>query len=316
MNIEKTLRKFPRQFEYEPRIENEGRLKPAQKFIVVGMGGSHLPAGILKTWNPELKILIHRDYGLPHLSDEVLHQSLIILSSYSGDTEETLDAFHQGLEKDLNLAAISTGGELVELAKKGTVPHIQLPDADIPARLAVGVSVKAHLKLLAEEQALSELASLASTLDVSSCETRGQELAQKISGKIPVIYGSHRNRYLAYNFKVSFNETAKIPAFSNLFPELNHNEMEGFAAGGDSFHFIFLQDEQDDPRIQKRMTLTQKIYEERGLPVEAVKIEGDSPWQRIFNNILTAAWTAYFLSQSLNFDPTRASLVEEFKRRL
>lgn len=316
MDIREALKNFPQQFEYEPRIENEARLRPAQRFIVVGMGGSHLPAGILKTWNPNLKLLIHRNYGLPKVPEEILRESLIILSSYSGNTEEVWDAFDQAIKKELNMAVISTDGKLLEQARSKNIPYIRLPDNGIPSRLALGLSVRAHLKLLGDEQALSDLSSLVATLDTTACKARGKELSQKILGKIPVIYGSHRNRYLAYNFKVNFNETAKIPAFSNLFPELNHNEMEGFTGAGDQFHFIFLQDADDDPRIQRRMELTKKLYGERGLPVEVVASEGDSFWQKIFNSVLTAAWAAFNLAELRGTDADQSLLVEEFKERL
>ena len=92
MEMEQSIRDFPKQFEYNPVIENEANLKRQDKFVVVGMGGSHLAADLLKAANPLLDIIIQKDYGLPDISDEELKNRLIIASSYSGNTEETIDA--------------------------------------------------------------------------------------------------------------------------------------------------------------------------------------------------------------------------------
>lgn len=308
-----TLKNFPEQFKYNPVIENSGRLRSTQKFIVVGMGGSHLAADLVKEWNPYLEVLIHKDYGLPKVIDKTLRESLIILSSYSGDTEEVLDAFAQAIAQDLNVCAISVGGKLLEMAKKESLPFIQLPDTGIPPRLALGFSTKAHIKLMGNSWDLEELTALAGSLDGERCESQGKDIAQKINGKTPIIYASSQNYSVAYNWKTKFNETGKIPAFMNVFPELNHNEINGFERLSQNFHFIFLEDANDDPRIQKRMGLTKKNYENLGLGVEVIKMSDSKIWRKIFISLLTADWTAYYTAKLNGADPERVPVVEEFK---
>src|SRR3989338_4612463 len=126
--MEDSIKSFAEQFKWEPEVVSLGSLaSESSKFIVCGLGGSHLSAGLLKVAEPKLDLLIHRDYGLPRVPDYFLRESLIILSSYSGNTEEVLDAGRLGLEQKLNLAVITTGGALLDFAKAHNLPYVQLP---------------------------------------------------------------------------------------------------------------------------------------------------------------------------------------------
>lgn len=314
--MDEGIKNFALQFEFVPEIINEDRLKPASAFAVVGMGGSHLAADLIKLWKPRLYLDIHKNYRLPSIPPEKLGEHLVILSSYSGNTEEVLDAFDESSSKGLNTAVISTGGKLLELAKEYHVPYIQLPNRGVPSRLALGLSVKAHLKLMGEEDALAELTKLAAVFDPVRVEARGRELATKISNKTPLIYSSAKNAALAYNWKIKFNETGKIPAFYNVFPELNHNEMQGFDTFDDKFCFVFLKDKSDHPRVQKRMTITKKLLVDRGFPIAEIKLEGENVWHKIFGNLLLADWASYYVAQNNGVDPAATPMIEEFKRLL
>src|ERR1700722_306403 len=109
------IKNYAKQFEYEPKVENAAKLKKAKKFVVCGMGGSHLAADILKDWHPELDIIVWSNYGLPPLGEKELKERLIILNSYSGGTEETIDAFNTAKAKRLNFAVIASHGKLIAL---------------------------------------------------------------------------------------------------------------------------------------------------------------------------------------------------------
>jgi len=150
--MKEAIQNFPKQFAYEPEIENSENLKSYDKFIVVGMGGSHLAADLLKTWKPSLNVTVRSDYGLPALREEDLKNILVIASSYSGNTEETIDGFKQAVGNGLSVAAISVDGKLKELASEHSIPYVQLPDTGIQPRSALGFSFKALLKLIAEEE--------------------------------------------------------------------------------------------------------------------------------------------------------------------
>lgn len=315
--IVKALNNFPKQFEFNPQIENSEKLGKYEKFIVVGMGGSALSAGLLKVAYPNLNVIVHRNYGLP--SSVVSRQSLVICSSYSGNTEEVINGFNEALSRELHLAAITTGGKLLELAKKHQVPFIQIPDTGIEPRLATGFSLVALLKLINESE-FKKLSKLSKDLDSKTADHKAKLLTKSLWDKIPIIYASTRNGPIAYNWKIALNESGKIPAFCNVFPELNHNEMTGFdlikttQSLNERFLFIFLKDSADHPKIIKRIGVCKKLYEDRGFKVEIVLLEGNSPWHKIFNSLLIAGWTAYHLSQYYGTEPDAVPMVEEFKK--
>lgn len=320
MSIIDVIKNFPKQFEYEPAIENASRLARLDSFIVCGMGGSHLASGLLKIANPDLDILIHKNYGLPQVSEEKLRNSLLIASSYSGNTEEVIDFFERALEKNLNVAVVSTGGKLIKLAKEHNRPYVQMPATGIQPRSALGFSLRAQMKLMGDEKGLKQTALLAQKLEPVKFEQEGKELAKILQEKIPVIYSSARNEYLTYIWKIKFHEGAKIPAFHNVFPELNHNEMTGYDVIdstknlSEKLHFIFLKDPQGNARILKRMQITKELYKERGLRAEVLDLRGDNIWQKIFNSLTLADWAAYYSAQNYGTDPGQVPMVEEFKK--
>jgi glucose/mannose-6-phosphate isomerase len=316
------IKNFNKQFEYEPVVENADKLERKDKFIVAGMGGSHLAAGLLKIWKPELDLTIHRDYGLPAVSAKELSENLIILSSYSGNTEEvtdaeeTIDVYENLTKTDLSSAVISTGGKLIELAKEDSAAFVQMPDTDIQPRSALGYSVKALLKVIGDEETLKELTELSETLDPSEYDSQGKALAEKLKGKVPVIYSSTRNTAVAYNWKIKFNETGKIPAFYNVLPEMNHNELEGYSIKEltEKFHFIILEDVEDDERVLKRMEVLEKLYKDKGLPVDVIEIKGKNKYHKVFASLLTADFAAYYTAQQYGLEAEPVPTIEEFKK--
>ncbi len=315
------IKNFHEQFAFEPQIENASLLPQATKYVVVGMGGSHLAADLLRVWNPALNLIIHEDYGLPAMSDDELRERLIILSSYSGNTEEVLEAFEEARIKNLPCAVITIGGKLLELAKTNSVPYIQMPDTGIQPRCALGFSLMALFKLIDQPEALQEARQLSSLLRPDEFESSGQELAKKLQGFVPVIYSSRRNIPIAYNWKIKLNETGKIPAFYNFFPELNHNEMNGFDVEettrtlSNNFAFLLLEDKSDQMKIQSRMQILKKLYQDRSFMVESIKLpQNNNRFYKIFSSIVLADWVAYYTAKYYDVEPEQVPMVEEFKK--
>lgn len=309
-----------KQFAFLPKIENAENLKKLEKFIIVGMGGSHLASDILKMIEPKSDIIIHRNYGLPTLPEEDLKERLIILSSYSGNTEEVLDAYNEAGRLNLPRAVISIGGKLLEKAKKDSVPYIQMPDFGIQPRSALVLNLRSLLKLFGEEEMLAEMGKLQDTFMPEKFEEEGKKMAERLRGSVPIIYASEKNYALAYNWKIKFNETGKIPAFYNVLPELNHNEMTGFDVKdttrelSEKFYFIFLLDEADEPKIQNRMRIVAKLYEDRKLKTFNVQTTGKNIFEKIFNTLVIADFGAYFIAEGYGLESEEVPMVEEFKK--
>lgn len=317
--MEKAIRDFPKQFEWRPKVENTSRLRSFSHVVVGGIGGSHLTADVLNAIGAPVPLSVHRDYGLPAFAKP---DALYIASSYSGNTEETLDFAYTAHKRGLNLAVVTTGGKLLEFARANSLPYITLPSTGIQPRSALGFSLIALARLIGAGKLLSEVMALSGSFDMNALETRGRELAKKLAGRVPVMYASERNSAVAYNWKIKMNETGKIPAFMNVFPELNHNEMTGFDATpkskplSEKFAFVFLADSEDDSRITKRFATTRELYEARGLPVFEMPLSGSSRVARIFDSLLIADWTAYHIAKANGAEPEQVPMVEEFKQRI
>ncbi len=322
MNMRDAINGFTKQFEYEPIVQNNDKLRQKESFIVVGMGGSGHPAEIVKYENPSLDITVHRDYGLPDFTEAKLRGSLMILSSYSGNTEEVLDAFQRAKESGFTMAVIAMGGRLLALAKEEGIPYIQLPDTGIQPRSALGFSTKALCKIIGAEKMVRSLAKLAHTLAPADYEEAGKRLAETLKGKVPMIYASRRNGAIAMLWKIIFNETGKIPMFYNVFPELNHNEMQGFDVKdstrplSEPLAVLILKDPCDHPKIQARMQAVAKLYRDRGLYVEMLEIKGNSLFFKVFSSITLANWAAFYTAQQYGVDAEQIPMVEEFKKMI
>lgn len=318
--ISEEIKNFPKQFEFVPKVENSKALKKTDSFLVCGMGGSNLAAGLIKTWNPNLNIFEHRNYGLPNLPPAILKKSLVIASSYSGNTEETISSFQEAIKKKIPVAVVSAGGKLLDLARKFKKPHIQFHSGRIQPRSAVGYSIRAVLKLMENRAGLAETGKLADFLKSYEVERAGAALAKKLKGRVPIIYTSERNAAIGYNWKIKINETAKTPAFRNVFPELNHNEMTSYDVQLNTkdlsrkFYFLILKDPADHPRILKRMNVTERLLRDREFLVETMILNGKSAFHKIFSSLLVADWTAYYLSKEYRVEATEVPMVEEFKR--
>ena len=326
--MEESIKGIAGQFNFNPEIQNSDKFGAYKKYVVSGMGGSHLAADILKNLltvdGREVSIIIHQDYGLPqNISQDVSNSdTLFIASSFSGNTEETLDFAKCVLEKNWPLAIITKGGELLKLADRNKLPFVLIPDVQIQPRIALGYSILALSKLLNQKKLIQEFQTLSSRINTVYWQEKGVELQKELGGRIPVIYASERNRMIAYNWKIKFNETGKIPAFFNIFPELNHNELAGFDHNEKSvdlsqkFLIIALTDSDDDKRIQRRMEVTLDVLSRKGITVKKIDLEGETRVLKIFNSLIFADWTAFYTAKYYGHEPNDVPLVEEFKRRL
>jgi glucose/mannose-6-phosphate isomerase len=316
------INKTATQFGFRPRIINQNHLRKHSGYVAVGMGGSMLAAELLKLWKPEMEIIMHRNYGLPEISKTELKKRLIILSSYSGNTEEVIDGYKKADELGLNKIIITTGGKLLAIAKNNNVPYIQMPDLGIQPRAAIPLSLLSFLKATGQEKMLTEVKNLENNLSVKKYEKKGKELAKWLSKRMPIIYTSAKNEILGYIWKITFNETGKIPAYNNVFPELDHNEINGYSVAkkieklSDEFGFIILQDINDHPRVKKRMEVTAKMYQGRKLPVKIIEVSGENEYLKIFNSVALADYAAYYTGVNYGLETEEVPMVEEFKKKI
>ena len=316
--LEQTLNEFSRQFEYEPGIANADTLGEYKKYVLLGMGGSHLAGDILLRMHPDIDMVVWSDYGLPPIAD--LSERLVIVSSYSGNTEEVLDGLRVAGEQGIPTAIITTGGALKDIAQQKRLPYVELPATGIQPRNALGYTLVGLLKVLRLEEDLAHISTLKATLTDGALKTDGQELAIRAVGRVPVFYTSRANKTLAYNWKIKCNETTKIPAFYNIFPELNHNELAGMDVIektkelSKQYMFFFITDTYDHERVQLRMRVTKELYAERGLITHEMSLDGETAYERIFRSIVRADWFSFTLARHYETDPNTVPIIEQFKQ--
>jgi hypothetical protein len=181
--------------------------------------------------------------------------------------------------------------------------------------MVLGAGTIALLELLGERDGVDEIHALAETFSVDDLARLGAERAARLAGTIPILYSSERNANLAYIWKIMLNETGKTPAFCNVVPEANHNEIEGFASAAPKkpFSVLLLADPEDDPRIQKRMDVFARTIQ--NVRIERVMLDG-STFQGIFSCAIEAAWTAYHVAIASGADPETTPMIEAFKDQM
>lgn len=316
--MKEILRTYNTQFQFRPEIVNEHLIKKNFKQIVLcGMGGSHLSTGLLKIIEPGLDLYVHRDYDVPPFSKTFLESSLLIASSYSGNTEETI-SFYKKIKQlyDLPVLCISVGGELIELAQKNNDPYIVLPKTEFVPRTALGVTTIAIASILKDKGVLYNLQNL--TLDVSQIENDAKKIYNQITSSVPIFYSSNQNLGIAYNWKIKLNETAKQMAFYNIFPEFNHNELESyeFLDNSKTFIPILMRDNDDGSKIKKRFDVFESILREKNISYLSIDISNTNTYKKVFNSVLMADFVSAYIAESKGVPLSEVPLIEEFKKRL
>jgi len=295
-----------------------------KKIILSGMGGSALPANLLKVFlsvtgsNFNIPITINRDYTLPKQVDETWCG---IFSSYSGNTEETLACLTEAEKRGIKqIVVLAHAGKLKQIAEDKGYLFIEIPDTLQP-RLSYGYLIGAMLKLFSNSSLLTlnfpEINQEVETyLSLNSeLEEQGKALAETIKGKVPIVYASNVWKYLAMVWKINFNENAKTQSFWNCFPELNHNEMVGFTNLVADYKIIILNDPSDHERIQKRIDVFKQVLGDK-MDIEIITMHGETPFIKMLSTLLLGQWTSYHLALLYGIDPAPVDMVEEFKKKI
>jgi len=294
-----------------------------ERVLLAGMGGSWMAAALLRDAGIVTHPMnIHRSYDIPSWVDE---NTLVIASSFSGNTEETTSAYEAAKLKNVPLMGVSSGGELQERCNADGIPFVKIPanPPTIQPRCATGYSVgiiaavlnKLGMTVSNTEEVINGLSARLSAY-MQTARQKGESLGPQFTKVTPVIYSSNEYKSVARIWKIKCNENAKTPAFWNFFPELNHNEMVGWTLPHGAFHVVILKDGNSHERILKRMDITSQLLKEKGVEVTTVDMEGSNQAEKVLSTLLTGDWFSYKLALELQVDPTPVALVEDFKKLL
>lgn len=308
--------------------ENDGR--DVTSIIVTGMGGSALAALLAKVWlKNDLRVPfeIVRDYNLPLY---VNHQTLVIASSYSGNTEETVNALQEASGRGAQLAVIASAGKLVEMAEKSNIAHVTLP-VGLQPRMAVLYNLRALLALLENfglvHGKLEEVETVSQWLGAESAawgpsvpteRNYAKQLAEQAVGKTPVFYGGPLTAPVAYKWKISFNEDAKNVSFWNEYPECNHNEFLGWTSHPveKPFAVFDLVSSFEHPQILKRFEISDRLLSGMRPKATTITLVGDSLIAQLLWGSILADYVSIYVAVLNGVDPTPVELIEKFKKEL
>ena len=333
---------LPEQFEQAKRVALDADLgglagKRYASVVIAGLGGSAIGGDLLRAvFEPILTcpVVVVRDYDLPGF---VGADTLVIASSNSGNTEETLSAYAQARKAGASILAATTGGKLDELTEADNVPCIALPVTGLQPRAAVGYSfvplvvALARIGLLPQsvlsdiDEAMGVLISVRGECgpDVTVEHNLAKRLANAWLGKIPFIYGSQAERgVVAYRWKTQISENAKALAVSNVFPELNHNETVGWSGKhgqGDVEKYLtvtLLRDASEPSHIVRRVELTKELLAERKVRIDEVWSKGTSALARMFSLVYAGDFASCYLALAYGEDPTPVAAIEWLKKQL
>ena len=297
--------------------------------IVAGMGGSAVGGRLaLAALGPRLvrPFVVADGYAPPSWTGP---EHLVLCSSYSGNTEETLAAYDVALERGAQRLVATTGGALAERARRDGAPVIPLPGGFQP-RAAVGYGLVAALEaaalagagpsLRAEVEAAAALAeTLAAEWGPDGDEDGdAKALARRLHGTVPVVAGAELTAPVAYRWKCQINENAGLPAFSSVLPELDHNEVVGWpgAAGLGPFSAVFLEDAGAHPRNALRSELTAGEAKAGATVVERVSARGDTPLERLISLVLLGDLVSLYLAVLAGTDPVDIAPIDRLKAAL
>lgn len=301
-----------------------------RNIIISGMGGSAIGGELLKDWTRE-KILVPlevcRDYSLPNYADK---ETLLFISSYSGETEESLGALLDGLRHNCRIVCVSSGGALLELAEKLNLDYIRVPSG-LPPRgalpfmfLPLLVQIGRLLLVPSVEKEISEAIDVVGQICKANSPQKSfdcnfsKKLAAEILGTIPVTYGFGIFRGVAQRFKQQFNENSKVPAKWEYFSELDHNEIVGWDKCGKlnaSFSIIYIRDKREPHGIRLRIQTTKDIITHAVKSFE-VWSEGTSDLPRMLSAICFGDFASVYLALLRGVDPTPVRTVSVLKKQL
>ena len=302
--------------------------KKFNSVIVSGLGGSAISADLMQNFlRSEMKLpfFVNRNYFLPSFADE---NTLVVISSYSGNTEETVEVFNSALAKGCKIFCITTGGKVEKIAAQKNVPMIKVLPGFQP-RYSLGLSFFSLLKAFQEIGLISDQSKFVNQI-IDLWKNKGNEysqennsaikLAEELVGFIPSIYSAtDLTSAVGYRFKCQFNENSKLHAFHNVIPELNHNEIIGWESFAEKqFHtkLITILDDDYPTQIKKRFEITSELASKNGAEVIKLKSNEKEYKLRLMDLIYLGDWITYYTAVLRGFNPTEIENINILKQRL
>jgi glucose/mannose-6-phosphate isomerase len=307
--------------------------KDFKQILIAGMGGSAIGADLLASYCAPLApipVFVHRDYGLPLFARGA--ETLVICSSHSGNTEETLDAFEAAREAECRIIVVSTGGELTKRAKENNVPlwtfeHKGQPRAAVGFSFGLLLAMFQRLGLIPDQKetvgdAVAAMKRSQQHLQsrVPAAKNPAKRYAGQLMGRWVTIMAAGLLTAVARRWKGQLNEVSKAGANFEFIPEANHNTLAGTMNPEETLNAhamtMFLRSPSDHPRNRLRIDLTKNAFMLEGMNTDLVEARGNTPLAHMWTMILFGDYMAYYLAMCYGVDPTPVKALVEFKQAL
>jgi glucose/mannose-6-phosphate isomerase len=304
-----------------------------RQVVIAGMGGSAIGADLLASYCAPLApipVSVHRDYGLPLFARGA--ETLVICSSHSGNTEETLEAFEAARKAECRIIAVSTGGELAKRAKENNIPlwafeHKGQPRAAVGFSFGLLLAMFQRLGLIPDQKHMVEDAIAAMKRSqqhllphVPAAKNPAKRYAGQLMGRWVTIMGADLLTAVARRWKGQLNEVAKAGANFEFIPEADHNTLAGTMNPEETLNAhtmtIFLRAPSDHPRKRLRIELTKNAFMLEGMNMDLVEARGNTPLAHMWTTILFGDYMAYYLAMAYGVDPTPVKALVDFKKAL
>lgn len=303
---------------------------PVSSVVVCGMGGSAVAGDVLRAIGRDrlaVPVEVHRGHGLPAYAGP---NTVVVASSYSGSTSETLSAFEEAVTRGCSIVVVTSGGTLGERSSELGLPVVPVPGGGQPraalghlAFAICGALVAGGLMPVMDDdvaETAEGLRELAVTLapELAEGSNPAKELAGWIGERVPVIWGADGiGAVAAMRWKTQLNENGKVPAWHATMSELDHNEVVGWVEPYGSLHAIVaLRLGEDHPEIAARFALTARIAEDAGAAVREVGVEGRSPLARLMRSIMFGDMVSCYVGIRRGYDPTPVDVITRLKAAL
>lgn len=326
MEMEKYIADFPKGMVEAVKHSKNLGLKDSKRAIsnvvITGLGGSGIGGTIVSkivASYASAPIVINNDYILP---DFVSPDTLVLACSYSGNTEETLSAFDIAIEKGAEVACITSGGELKKRAEKLGLNLVIMPGGN-PPRTTLGWSspqifaILEHYGII-DDRYRESLDNVPAFLEDHQFEisTKAQLLAKNIHTNTAVIYSDDPYEGIAIRMRQQINENSKALCWHHKFPEMNHNELVGWASGNDKLAVVILRTADDHTQTQKRMELCKGIFKKYTPNINEVFAKGDDQLTRSYYLIHFVDWVSSHLADMYGVDPVEVNVIDYLKGEL
>ena len=299
--------------------------------LIVGMGGSGVAGDVLKLVMNEttpINVEVRKAYGIPKVTADRKPKCLFI--SYSGNTEETVQAVNDAIQYNLDWSVISSGGTLLDLALKHKKPYVKVPSGLQP-RAAFGLMTKAVMHFVSSDESgkYLELCNQAGDYINEAIGNQSHnkllehafKISKEIDTKSSVIYGGTPLTYLvAQRWKTQINENAKSKAFVGYMPEIHHNEILSWEGNKkdskNNFQLLFLRASNENPQVNKRFELTKEIIGDKVNISEIDNISSENIISNLFHLTLIGDLVSVYMAENLKIDPYNINAIEQLKKLL